>query len=59
MNAFRQNLVERAFKTLDINGDGEISIDEFKNKYSAAEHPDVRSGKRTESEILVDFMDTF
>ena len=30
MNPFRQNLVERAFKTLDFNGDGEISIDEFK-----------------------------
>ena len=35
MNPFRQNLVERAFKTLDINNDGEISIEEFKAKYSA------------------------
>lgn len=59
MNAFRQNLVERAFKTLDVNGDGDISIDEFKNKYNATEHPDVRQGKRTEKEVLVEFMETF
>jgi Ca2+-binding EF-hand superfamily protein len=29
MNQFRQNLVEKAFKTLDVNLDGEISIEEF------------------------------
>jgi Ca2+-binding EF-hand superfamily protein len=29
MNNFRQNLVERAFKTLDVNLDGEIALEEF------------------------------
>ena len=59
MNPFRQNLVERAFKVLDFNNDGEVSIDEFKQRYSAAEHPEVRSGKKTEKEVLVEFMETF
>jgi Ca2+-binding EF-hand superfamily protein len=29
MNAFRQNLVVKAFATLDINRDGEITVKEF------------------------------
>ena len=59
MNAFRQNLVERAFGKLDINGDGEVSIEEFKSRYTANEHPDVRTGRKTEKEVLVEFMETF
>lgn len=59
MNAFRQNLVERAFKTMDVSGDGVISVEEFQAKYSTADHPDVRQGKKTEKEVLVEFMETF
>jgi len=51
--------VERAFKTLDFNMDGHIGIDEFKYKYNAANHLDVRTGKKTEYEVLVDFIETF
>jgi len=29
MSTLRQNLVIKAFKTLDINGDNEISLQEF------------------------------
>lgn len=59
MNQFRKNLVERAYRTLDINQDGQISLDEFKNRYNAGMHPDVRSGKRTEDEVITEFMETF
>jgi calcyphosin len=59
MNQFRRSLVERAFKTLDVNQDGSISIEEFKNKYNATMHPDVRQGKRTEDEVILEFMETF
>ena len=59
MNQARQNLVVKAFATLDINNDGEITLDEFQNKYDAKNHPDVRSGKRTEDEVLIEFMETF
>jgi len=47
MSSVRQNLVVKAFQTLDINGDGEIGLDEFQRKYDTSNHPDVRSGKRT------------
>ena len=59
MSPFRRNLVERAYRTLDINQDGQITMDEFKRRYNAQMHPDVRSGKRTEDEVLVEFMETF
>lgn len=59
MNSNRRNLVIKAFRTLDINGDGEISLEEFCKKYNARQHPEVRSGKRTEEEVIVEFMETF
>lgn len=59
MNQFRRSLVERAFKTLDFNRDGSISLEEFSQKYNASMHPDVRQGKRTESEVITEFIETF
>jgi Ca2+-binding EF-hand superfamily protein len=59
MSPFRQNLVEKAFRTLDVNQDGEISLEEFCKRYNAQSHPDVRHGRRTEEEVLVEFMETF
>lgn len=59
MSPSRKNLVLKAFKSLDINGDGEISLSEFQQKYNARQHPEVRSGKRTEEEVLLEFMETF
>ena len=59
MNDFRKNLVNIAFKKLDINGNGEISFDEIQAKYNAKNHPEVLSGRKTEEEVLKEFMDTF
>jgi len=44
---------------LDFNGDGELTIDDLRNKYNPSLHPDVKSGKRTEDEILTEFAETF
>ena len=52
MNDFRKNLVNQVFNILDINGNGEISFDELQAKYSANNHPEVLSGKKTENEVL-------
>ena len=59
MNDFRKNLVNDAFNKLDINGNGEISFDEIQSKYNARNHPEVLSGRKTEEEVLKEFMNTF
>jgi len=59
MNQNRQSLVERAFKMLDKNGNGVVELDDIKGVYNAKNHPDVRSGKKTEDDILCEFLDTF
>jgi Ca2+-binding EF-hand superfamily protein len=59
MNEFRQKLVQQAFDILDVNKNGQISFEEIKNKYNVSGHPDVLSGKKTEEEVLKDFMNTF
>ena len=59
MNAFRRGLVELAFKKLDKDGSGEIDIHDLKGVYDAKNHPDVKSGKKTEDQVLGDFLETF
>ena len=59
MNDFRRNLVNKVFNKLDINGNGEISFDEIQAKYNAKNHPEVLSGRKTEQQVLKEFMDTF
>lgn len=59
MNDFRKALCSRAFKQMDKNGSGSIDIDDIRACYNAKMHPDVKSGKKTEDEILFEFLDTF
>ena len=59
MNEFRTNLVRQAFKKLDKDGSGTVDIDDMRGVYSAKSHPDVRSGKKSEEDVLCDFLETF
>jgi Ca2+-binding EF-hand superfamily protein len=59
MNDKRINLIKLAFKKLDKSGDGVVTIDDIRGVYSAKLHPDVKAGKKTEDEILFEFLDTF
>jgi calcyphosin len=59
LNDFRKSLVKIAFAKLDKNGNGIVEIEDIKGVYNASTHPDVRTGKKTEDEILCDFLDTF
>lgn len=59
MNEFRKGLSKRAFKVMDKDGSGIIDIDDIRQRYNAKQHPDVKSGKKTEDEILFEFIDTF
>ena len=59
MNNSRKQLVQQAFNKLDKNGNGIVELDDIKGVYNATLHPDVRAGKKTEDEVLCEFLDTF
>ena len=59
MNQFRTQLVRKAFQKIDYNGDGVLTVADIKGKYDASKHPDVKSGKKTEDEVLKEFLETF
>jgi hypothetical protein len=59
MNDKRKNTVILAYKKLDKDGNGVINIDDIKGRYNAANHPDVKMGKKTEEDVLYEFLDTF
>lgn len=59
MNAFRKGMVMKAFKKLDKDGSGVIDINDIRGVYNAKLHPDVKAGKKTEDEIMLEFLDTF
>ena len=44
---------------MDRNGDGQLDISDIKGVYDASKHPDVMLGRRSEEEVLYDFLDTF
>ena len=59
MNNFRKKLVLQAFGKLDKDGSGFIEMNDIRGVYNASRHPDVIQGKRTEDEILMEFLQTF
>lgn len=59
MNDFRKALALKAFAIMDKDGSGVLDIDDIRQRYNAKMHPDVKSGKKTEDEVLYEFIDTF
>merc|ERR1712060_190018 len=59
MNEFRVGLAMKAFKIMDKDGSGILDLDDIRQSYNAKQHPDVKAGKKTEDEILYEFLDTF
>lgn len=48
-----------AFKKIDKDGSGILELNDIKGTYNASLHPDVKAGKKTEDEILGEFLETF
>ena len=44
---------------MDKDKSGKVDINDIRQSYNAKQHPDVKSGKKTEDEILGEFLDTF
>lgn len=55
----RKKVVMQAFNKLDKDGNGWIDINDIRGVYNAKKHPDVLSGKKTEDNILQEFLETF
>lgn len=59
MNQFRVNLCKKAFTIMDKDRSGILNLDDIKQAYNAKLHPDVKAGKKTEDDVLLEFLDTF
>ena len=59
MNQFRINLCKKAFTIMDKDKSGVLNLDDIKQTYNAKMHPDVKSGKKQEDDVLLEFLDTF
>jgi hypothetical protein len=44
---------------MDKDGNGQLDINDIKGTYNASKHPDVIQGKKTEAEVLGEFLETF
>ncbi len=44
---------------MDKDKSGVLDMEDIKSVYNAKMHPDVKSGKKTEEDILGEFLDTF
>jgi len=59
MNAARVALCKKAYNIMDSDRSGQLDINDIRQTYNAKQHPDVKSGKKQEDEVLAEFLDTF
>jgi Ca2+-binding EF-hand superfamily protein len=55
----RLKLVKQAFRIIDVDGSGIVDAREIATKYDASKHPEVISKRRTPTQVLTEFLDTF
>ena len=55
----RRNIVNNAFNKIDKGRKGVLNMNLIREGFNANGHPDVINGKKTEQEILVEFLDNF
>lgn len=56
LSASRVSFIRLAYNKLDINGDGQVSLDDVARIYDVSQHPDVMDGKKTPEEAYREFM---
>jgi Ca2+-binding EF-hand superfamily protein len=59
MNERRRLIVLKAFNKLDRDHSGTLDFTDIKGVYNCTKHPDVASGKKSEDEVLQEFLQTF
>ena len=56
LNTRRLDMVHLAYRVLDKDGSGQVTIDDIRMAYDVSFHPDFQSGNKTADEVLSDFM---
>lgn len=59
LNDRRRNMVARCFQVMDKDGSEVITKEDIQDIQTACEHPDVIAGKKTEEQILIEFLQNF
>ena len=59
LNPLRRRLVIKAFGILDTDGSGVLDYEDIKNVYDARRNPAVIDGRKTERQVLEEFLETF
>lgn len=59
MNETRKKIVIGIFERLDKDKSGFITVEDIRELYNARQHPDVKTGKKSEDEVLMEFLETF
>ena len=57
LNKFRKDVLKQVFEKLDEDEKGYLTVGQLRHAYIPKEHPLVRQGKRSEDEILAEFLD--
>ena len=55
----RRNIVNSAFNKLDKGRKGVLNMNVIRGRFNPSGHPDVIIGKKTEQEVLAEFLDNF
>jgi len=55
LSDYRRQIIIRIFKGIDVTQAGYVSVPDLKSRFTASGHPDVKSHKRTESEVNEEF----
>lgn len=56
MSPARLAVVQEAFEKLDVTGDGKVTLADLEKLYDASHHQEVLQGKKTQEEVLSDFL---
>jgi Ca2+-binding EF-hand superfamily protein len=55
----RKLWAQRVFSKLNRNSNGIVEVDDIREVYNAKQHTEVQMGRKTEEEVLGEFLDTF
>ena len=53
MNEARTEWIKKAYAKLDVNGDGQVTLDDIAKLYDVSKHPEIVSGSMEPREVFM------